>query len=48
MYVDIYNWNFPGGLPKLILRIFVDPQNYVTAEKSRSIKYCKSLLSSAK
>ena len=30
------------------MRIFVDPQNYIPAEKSRSIKHCKSLSSSAK
>ena len=34
--------------PKSILRILVDPQNDVPAEKSRLIKYCKCLLSSAK
>ena len=37
-----------NGIPKLILRIFVDPQNDIPAEKSRLIKHCKSLLSSAK
>ena len=38
----------PNGIPKLILRIFVDPQNDIPAEKSRLIKHCKSLLSLAK
>ena len=37
-----------NGIPKLILRIFVDPQHNIPAEKSRLIKHCKSLLSSAK
>ena len=37
-----------NGIPKLILRLFVDPQNDIPAEKSRLIKHCKSLLSSAK
>ena len=37
-----------NGIAKLILRIFVDPQNDIPAGKSRLIKHCKSLLSSAK
>ena len=37
-----------NGIPKLILRIFVDPQNDIPAKKSRLIKHCKSFLSSAK
>ena len=38
-------WN---GIPKLIFRTFVDPQNNIPAEKSCSIKHCDSLFSSAK
>ena len=37
-----------NGIPELIFRIFVDPQNDVPAEKSHSIKNCESLLSFAK
>ena len=37
-----------NGIPKLIFRIFVDPQNDIPAKKSRLIKHCKSFLSSAK
>ena len=37
-----------NGKPKLILRIFVDLQNYISTEKSRWTKYLESLLSSAK
>ena len=33
-----------NGIAKLILRIFVDPQNDIPAGKSRLIKHCKSLL----
>ena len=32
-----------NGKPKLILRMFVDPQNYIPAEKSRWTKYCEHL-----
>ena len=32
-----------NGKPKLILRMFVNPQNYIPAEKSRWTKYCKRL-----